>query len=49
MTNPKEVGADRIVNAVAAFEQVKGPVIVVDFAPPPPLMWYLLWVSIWAG
>lgn len=29
--NPNEVGADRIVNAVAAFEQVKGPVIVVDF------------------
>jgi type III pantothenate kinase len=29
--NPREVGADRIVNAVAAFERVKGPVIVVDF------------------
>jgi len=29
--NPREVGADRIVNAVAAFEQVHGPVIVVDF------------------
>lgn len=29
--NPKEVGADRIVNAVAAFERVQGPVIVVDF------------------
>lgn len=29
--NPKEVGADRIVNAVAAYEQVKGSVIVVDF------------------
>lgn len=29
--NPKEVGADRIVNAVAAFERVKGAVIVVDF------------------
>jgi type III pantothenate kinase len=29
--NPREVGADRIVNAVAAFEQVKGGVIVVDF------------------
>jgi len=29
--NPKEVGADRIVNAVAAYEQVKGPAIVVDF------------------
>ena len=29
--NPKEVGADRIVNAVAAFERYKTPVIVVDF------------------
>ncbi|MBF0308979.1 MAG: type III pantothenate kinase [Magnetococcales bacterium] len=29
--NPKEVGADRIVNAVAAFDKVKGPAIVVDF------------------
>ena len=28
---PKEVGADRIVNAVAAFERVRGAVIVVDF------------------
>jgi len=29
--NPREVGADRIVNAVAAFELVGGPVIAVDF------------------
>lgn len=29
--NPREVGADRIVNAVAAYELVNGPVIVVDF------------------
>jgi type III pantothenate kinase len=29
--NPREVGADRIVNAVAAFEHVRGPVVVVDF------------------
>jgi len=29
--NPREVGADRIVNAVAAFEQVQGAVVVVDF------------------
>jgi type III pantothenate kinase len=28
---PSEVGADRIVNAVAAFEAVGGPCIVVDF------------------
>lgn len=29
--NPKEVGADRIADAVAAFEQFGGPTIVVDF------------------
>ena len=29
--NPREVGADRIVNAVAAYERVQGAVIVVDF------------------
>jgi type III pantothenate kinase len=29
--NPREVGADRIVNAVAAYEEVKGGCIVVDF------------------
>ncbi len=29
--NPQEVGADRIVNAVAAFEKYGGPCIVVDF------------------
>jgi type III pantothenate kinase len=28
---PREVGADRIVNAVAAFEMYGGPCIVVDF------------------
>ena len=29
--NPKEVGADRIADAVAAFEKFGGPTIVVDF------------------
>ncbi len=29
--NPAEVGADRVVNAVAAFEKYGGPCIVVDF------------------
>lgn len=28
---PEEVGADRIVNAVAGFEQYKSPLIIVDF------------------
>jgi type III pantothenate kinase len=31
MDNPREVGADRLVNAVAAYERLGGPCIVVDF------------------
>lgn len=29
--NPREVGADRIVNAVAAYEKHKCPLVIVDF------------------
>lgn len=29
--NPKQVGADRIVNAVAAFQKYGGPLVIVDF------------------
>lgn len=29
--NPREIGPDRLVNAVAAYEQLGGPCIVVDF------------------
>lgn len=29
--NPREIGADRLVNAVAAFDKVQGACIVVDF------------------
>jgi type III pantothenate kinase len=29
--NPREVGADRIVNAVAAYERYGGPCVVIDF------------------
>lgn len=29
--NPKEVGADRIVNAVAAYHKYGGPLIIIDF------------------
>ena len=29
--NPKQLGADRIVNAVAALHKYKGPLIVIDF------------------
>ena len=31
MDNPREVGADRIVNAVAAYEKHRSPVVVIDF------------------
>ncbi|HWT22321.1 MAG TPA: type III pantothenate kinase [Solirubrobacteraceae bacterium] len=31
MDNPRELGADRLVNAVAAFERLGGPCVVVDF------------------
>ena len=31
MENPRELGADRIVNAVAAYEIYGGPLIIVDF------------------
>ena len=31
--NPREVGADRVVNALAAYERYGGPCIVVDFGP----------------
>jgi type III pantothenate kinase len=31
MDNPHEVGADRLVNAVAAYERVHGACVVVDF------------------
>jgi type III pantothenate kinase len=31
MDNPREVGADRLVNAIAAFERLGGPCVVVDF------------------
>jgi type III pantothenate kinase len=29
--NPREVGADRIVNSVAAYEKWGGPIVIVDF------------------
>lgn len=31
MTNPKELGADRVVDAVAGYELYGGPVMVIDF------------------
>jgi type III pantothenate kinase len=31
MDNPHEVGADRLVNAVAAYDRVQGACVVVDF------------------
>src|SRR5258708_34079778 len=31
--NPKDVGADRIANALAAYSKYGGPVVVIDFGP----------------
>ena len=36
--NPREVGADRIVNAVAAYEKYRRELMAVDLAQPPPLI-----------
>ena len=36
--NPSEVGADRIVNGVAAFEKYGGPCVVVDFGTATTLV-----------
>jgi len=36
-SNPSEVGADRIVNAIAAFERTRDTTIVVDFGTPTVL------------
>ena len=45
---PADVGADRIVNAVAAYHEFGGPVIVVDFGTATTLMRSPLKGSIWA-
>src|SRR4030042_363126 len=34
--NPKEVGADRIVNAVAAYEKYRREMIIIDFGTATP-------------
>ena len=31
MENPKEVGADRIVNSVSAYNKYGGPIVIIDF------------------
>lgn len=31
LDNPSEVGADRLVNAIAAHERYKGPLVIIDF------------------
>ena len=46
--NPQEVGADRIVNGVAAFEKFGGPCVVVDLAQPPPLTRFPARANTWA-
>ena len=47
--DPREVGADRIVNAVAALERYGGPCIVVDFGTGTTFDASRERASIWAG
>ena len=37
--NPQQIGADRIVDAVGAYEIYGGPVLVIDVPPQPMIMW----------
>jgi type III pantothenate kinase len=39
MPNPAEVGADRLVNAIAAYQAYGGNLIIVDFGQRRLLMW----------
>ncbi|MGH7864275.1 MAG: type III pantothenate kinase [Candidatus Binataceae bacterium] len=47
--NPKEVAADRIVNAVAAFDRCRGACIVVDFSPNATIFDYITARGEYAG
>jgi type III pantothenate kinase len=47
--NPKEVGADRIVNAVAAFERYAGASIAVDFSGTATIFDYVTAKGEYAG
>jgi type III pantothenate kinase len=47
--NPREVGADRVVNAVAAYHKYKGPLIIVDFGTATTFVWSVRRASIWAA
>ena len=37
--NPQQIGADRIVDPVGAYEIYGGPVLVIDVPPQPMIMW----------
>lgn len=45
--NPQQIGADRIVDAVAAYELYGGPVLVIDLAQQPPTIWSMKTVPSW--
>jgi len=49
MENPKEVGADRIVNAVAAYERYGGACIAVDFSGTATIFDYVTGKGEYAG
>ena len=45
--NPREVGADRIVNAVAAIHEYGSPLIIVDFGTQQHIVISMNSVNIW--
>jgi len=47
--NPQEVGADRIVNAVAGYERMKKALIIVDFGTATTFDYVTPKGNTWAG
>ena len=39
--NPRQVGADRIVDAAAVYELYGGPAIVIDYGTATTLIWWM--------
>ena len=47
--NPRELGSDRIANAVAAYELYGGPCIFIDFGTATSLAWCPTRANFWAA
>lgn len=41
MDNPKAVGGDRIVAAVAAIAKYEGPIIIIDMGTATTMVWWI--------